>query len=77
MNNEAIVKELENLKKVIDEITPKLTGIPFRLMTTPPDALPSQLRVFAYDYAMENGALSTALRLAADVIETLLAEREQ
>ena len=78
MSNEAIIKELENLKKVIDEITEsQLTGIPFRLMTTPPEALPSQLRVFAYDYAMENGALSTALNSAADTIETLLAKRDQ
>jgi predicted component of type VI protein secretion system len=78
MSNEAIIKELRNLNKVIDEIMEsQLTGIPFNLMTTPPEALPTQLRVFAYDYAMENGALSSALRLAADTIETLLAERNQ
>jgi hypothetical protein len=73
MNNEAIIKELENLKKVIDEITEsQLTGIPFPLMPTLGETLPSQLRVFAYDYAMENGALSSALYLAADVIEAYI-----
>lgn len=77
MSNEAIIKELRNLNKVIDEIMEsQLTGIPFRSMTTPTEALTTQLRVFAYDYAMENGALSTALYLAAAKIEELENRRD-
>lgn len=77
MSNEAITKELQNLKWVIDEIMSSRLKDKYLLRATSTEALPKQLRAFAYDYAMENGALSTALNSAADTIETLLAKRDQ
>lgn len=70
MSNEAIVKELQNLLNVAN--TYKLP--PTFLVKTPEQyrALTAKLRDYGNDYAMENGGLSSALYLAADVIELLL-----
>ena len=81
MSNEAIIKELQNLNKVIDQIIPNpLKDLPqpliglllSRLQKAPNMALPAQLRDYGNDYAFENGALSSALYLAADTIEALI-----
>jgi hypothetical protein len=86
MSNEAIIKELRNLNKVIDELLPSpLRTLPQPLIAlllsplqkAPTTAFAAELRDYGNDYAMENGKLSSALYLAADTIETLLAEREQ
>ena len=81
MSNEAIIKELQNLNKVIDQIIPNpFNDLPqplialllSRLQKAPTMSLPAQLRDYGNDYAMENGALSSALYLAADTIEALI-----
>ena len=72
MSNEAIINELRNLKKVIDDIKDSQAADFYKIRTTPTEVLQAQLRVYANDYDMENGALSSALRLAADTIELLL-----
>lgn len=75
MSNEAIIKELRNLNKVIDEIVEsQLTGIPRRETkpTEPYYQLAAKLRDYGNDYAMENGGLTSVLYLAADIIEALL-----
>ena len=86
MSNEAVIKELRNLNKVIDQILPNpLKDLPqpliglllSRLQKAPTTAFAAELRDYGNDYAMENGKLSSALYLAADTIETLLAERDQ
>jgi hypothetical protein len=70
MSNEAIIKELENLLHVAN--TYKLP--PTFLVKTPEQyyALTAKLRDYGNDYAMENGGLTSALYLAADIIELLL-----
>lgn len=81
MSNEAVIKELQNLYRVIDEIIPNpLTNLPQSLIDVllsplqqaPNFALAAKLRDFGNDYAMENGALSSALYLAADTIEAYI-----
>jgi hypothetical protein len=80
MTNEAIVKELRNALKVAHELTGNGTNTPYYsypFTETETAKLPTELRKFAYDYAMENGKLTSVLCLAADIIEALLIEREQ
>ena len=72
MSNEAIIKELQNLNKVINDIKDSQLADFYKIRTTPTEVLQAQLRVYANDYIMENGALSSALRLAADTIEALV-----
>ena len=70
MTNEAIVKELQNLIDLVDKY--KLPASSFIKDMDHYYALTAKLRDFGNDYAMENGGLTSALYLAADVIELLL-----
>ena len=70
MTNEAIVKELQNLLELVDKY--KLPASSCIKTSEQSYALTAKLRDYGNDYAMENGGLTSALYLAADVIELLL-----
>ena len=70
MTNEAIVKELQILLDLVNEY--KLPASSFIKDMEHYYALTAKLRDYGNDYAMENGGLTNALYLAADVIELLL-----